>query len=131
MVTPANRDIPVEEQLILGEKLDDPYTIENMRAAFMSLLSKDNAGLHKRAAIEDSEFEIDPNYIYVKFLPYGEEQWAIMEGYETSDSNFVLFDYPMDYEIIQEGIDPSLPDSVRAYYAAVPADFQFPEEGDL
>jgi hypothetical protein len=31
----------------------------------------------------------------------------------------------MDQKVIQEGIDPSLPDSVRAYYAAVPVGYVF------
>lgn len=115
-------EIPASDQLILGKKLDDPYTIESMKAALLSLVNQNTSGLAKRSQAFVDSIDIKPNYLYVRFLPYGRLQEGMLQNWDTS---LVMFRYPLDQEVIQEGTDPSLPDSVRAYYAAVPVGYDF------
>lgn len=114
--------VPASEQLILGKKLNDPYTIESMKAALLSLVNQNSLGLAKRSQAYSDSIEIKPNYLYVRFLPYGRLQEGLLQNWDTA---LVMFPFPLDQEVIQTGTDPSLPDSVKAYYAAVPVGYAF------
>lgn len=103
--------------VVLGEKINDPYAIYNMKAAYSNLKS---AG--KDAPVE----EIQPNKKYLRFLPKDEAEWDLLK----SDTSFVLFDFPLDYEIEVYGTyyhDPELPDTAVTWqYCVVPIDKELP-----
>ncbi len=103
--------------VVLGEKINDPYAICNMKAAYSNL----------KSAGEDTPVEeIQPNKKYLRFLPKDEAEWDLLK----SDTSLVLYDFPLDYEIAVYGTyyhDPELPDSsVTWQYCVVPIDKEVP-----
>jgi len=98
----------------LGEKLEDPYTVENMQKA-----------LSKVYPTKAERIDIHPTDIYVRFLPANDAELAALE-----ESGLYLMDHPMDYRILREGDyyqDPSLADDAITWqYAVVPKDYDFP-----
>lgn len=99
----------------LGEKLDDPYTVENMKQALASLYPT-----------KSERIDVVTTDLYARFLPRDESQLHALE-----DMGLTLLDHPMDYRIVREGDyyqDPSLAqDAITWQYAVVPRDFTFPE----
>ena len=99
--------------IVLGDRLKDPYTVENMEDAVASLYPTKG-----RTALK-------PTDIYVRFLPRNNDEYdrLVTLGEE-------MVDHPLDYQIVQEGDyyhDPSLAeDTITWQYAVVDAKFQFP-----
>ena len=99
--------------IVLGKKLENPYTTENMRDAFTSLYPS------------KSGTEIQTTHLYVRFLPDNEDEMETLSSFGLD-----LVDYPVDYEILVDGDyyqDPSVGENITWQYAVVPADFEFPE----
>ncbi len=105
----------IQGDLILGQKLNNPYTISNMAASFDTLTAK--------GIISNVVPNIRPTHYYIKFTPVDIDEYEILK----SDTTLVLYDYPLDYEIIQNGNryhDPILPDSIPTYqYGVVKAGY--------
>ena len=99
----------------LGEKLEDPYTVENMQKALNSVYPT-KAG----------RVDIHPTDLYVRFLPSSDAQLQRLVA-----DGLYLQDHPMDYRIVREGdyyFDPSLAeDAITWQYAVVPGDYAFPD----
>lgn len=111
-IVPINPIIQNETEIILGDQLENPYSVENMRNAYVTR-SQDfiDAGL--------DEDEITTTHFYVKFKPDDEsELQLIKQRYINQD----IYEYPLDYEISGRTSyhDPSLPDTVPTYqYMAI------------
>ena len=71
----------------LGEKLEDPYTVENMQEA-VARLYPTRAG----------SVSIKATDLYVRFLPKTEEEYALLLS-----KGLKLTDHPVDYRIVKEG----------------------------
>ena len=99
----------------LGEKLEDPYTVGNMREA-VARLYPTKAG----------EIAIVATDLYVRFLPKNEDEYAVLLS-----KGLKLTDHPVDYKILKEGDyyhDPDLAENAITWqYAVVGKDFEFPE----
>ena len=108
------RDIP-HEKIVLGERLDNPYTTENMTKA-----------LHSLYPTKADRVDVKTTNLYVRFLPENEDEYKILR-----DTGLELMDHPMDYDIVVDGDwyhDPDVPeDKVTWQYAVVPRDFKFPD----
>ncbi|MCG8582661.1 MAG: hypothetical protein MI866_22245 [Bacteroidales bacterium] len=108
----------------LGKKLENPYSIENMRKALEELKKEPQL---KSASGELDNIEIKPTHLYVRFLPEDEDKLNVLKR----DTSLVLYDYPLDYEIENLGDyyhDTSLPDTAITWqYAAVEINYQFPD----
>ena len=106
--------------IVLGEKLNNPYTLDNMRLAIEELNKKH---LTKSAIRTD----IKPTHYYIKFKPKNEDDINRLE----SDTTIFFYSYPLDYEIIECGSnyhDPELPADVPTYqYCAVAVDQKLPD----
>ena len=92
----------------LGKKLENPYSVENMKKAWQNLTSSDAAGFGF-----NNSLKIITTHYYVKFDPKTESELNILK----QDSSLILYDYPMDVELVDGGIfyhDPSLPIINRA-----------------
>ncbi len=90
---------------VLGVKLQNPYSVSNMQQAYSNLQSKDP---------DFPLMSISTNYRYIKFMPQNEYQLDLLK----SDSTIILYDIPLDYEILENGTyyqDPSLPDTAVTY----------------
>ena len=103
------------DEIVLGEKLEDPYAIQNITKALAKLYPT-------KAGRED----ITPTDLYVRFLPSSDEQLDALVALGVH-----LTDHPLDYSIKVEGDwyhDPSIDDDdITWQYAVVPHDFEFPE----
>ncbi len=103
------------EMIVLGDKLDDPYSLTNMQNAVAALYPDTKAG---REGLTETD-------IYVRFLPKDNGQYDLL-----SDMGVELIDHPLDYEIVREGDyyhDPELEESQMTWqYAVVSPDFNFP-----
>ena len=99
----------------LGEKLEDPYTVDHMREA-VARLYPTKAG----------DIAITATDLYVRFLPKTEEEYALLLS-----KGLKLTDHPVDYRILKEGDyyhDPDLSENAITWqYAVVAKDFVFPE----
>lgn len=111
--------LSVPEQLhgkiVLGKRLENPYSTENMQAAYSSLYST-----------RSSRDVVSTTHLYVRFLPENEADFRLLES-----RGLVLFDYPLDYEILVDGdyyTDPELPEgSITWQYSVVEKNFDFPD----
>ncbi len=103
------------DMIVLGDKLEDPYSVDNVIEA-VSVLYPTRAG----------RIDIRPTDLYVRFLPHTEDEYNRLESL-----GLLLIDHPIDYEVVREGDyyhDPSLDeDSITWQYAVVKPDFEFPE----
>ena len=99
----------------LGEKLEDPYTVENMQEA-----------LTKLYPTKAGRIDIQATDLYVRFLPADDAQLKRLKALDL-----YLMDHPMDYRIVREGDyyqDPEVgEEAITWQYAVVPQDFSFPE----
>ena len=109
-----------ETPIILGEKLNNPYTLDNMRLAIEEINKKH---LTKSAISTD----IKPTHYYIKFKPKNEEDLDKLDA----DTTVFYYCFPLDYDIEQEGSyyhDPELPDDVPTYqYCAVDVNHKLPD----
>lgn len=104
------------DMIVLGEKLQDPYSVENMTRAYLSLYPT-----------KADRVPIECTHLYVRFLPDGQ-----LEYDELESDGLVLLDHPVDYAIVKEGDyyhDPSIDeDRITWQYSVVPVDYEFSED---
>lgn len=102
------------EMIVLGEKLEDPYSVTNMTKALQSLYPT-----------KATRINISPTDIYARFLPADDDQMAALQ-----EMGVEFLDHPMDYAIVKDGDyyhDPDLKDDeITWQYCVVPEDFIFP-----
>lgn len=114
-VPPASEDALGHDLIVLGEQLEDPYSVENVARA-LDHLYPTRAG---RIIPEATDR-------YVRFLPADRAQLD-----ELLSLGLTLIDHPVDYRILREGDyyhDPSVPEGeITWQYAVVGKDFLFPE----
>ena len=103
------------DMIQLGKKLDDPYTVQNMRTA-----------LTKAYPTKADRVDIQTTDLYVRFLPKDDGQLKRLE-----QTGIYLLDHPMDYQILREGDyyqDPDVGEgNITWQYSLVPRDYVFPE----
>ena len=75
------------EQIVLGEKLEDPYALSAMQLSFAKLYPT-KSGVERLEAT---------NY-YVRFLPLDDTQFSALKLMGVQ-----VIDHPLDYEILREG----------------------------
>ena len=102
------------DMIVLGEQLEDPYSVENVTKALSSLYPTKAARL-----------DIAATDLYVRFLPEDEHQYRMLEELGVS-----LVDHPLDYRIVREGDyyhDPEIEEGeITWQYAVVSRDFAIP-----
>lgn len=106
-----------EGEIILGEKLKNPYLVKNMQQAYNTLM--------EQGGFDCNQIEVRPTHYYVKFMPRSLDQYEVLDH----DSSLNLTEYPLDYAIVQDGNsyhDPSVPQGDVTYqYAAVRIGYNF------
>jgi hypothetical protein len=109
------------EPMVLGRKLENPFSLTSMQRAYEALIQKDTTLVIGKCLIR-------PTHYYVRFLPSDDIAFDLLKN----DTSLRLQDYPSDYEILKEGNyyhDPAIPDSQPTYqYATVALDYHFPNE---
>lgn len=108
------RKIP-HGKIVLGDRLENPYTTENITKA-----------LHSLYPTKGDRVDVKMTDLYVRFLPDTDEELETLAGL-----GLILTDHPLDYDIVVEGDwyhDPEVPEGQLTWqYAVVPSDFDFPE----
>lgn len=108
-------------QLVLGEKLKNPFTLENMSEA-LSQLEVIHKNDDKRLNCTSCELNLGPTHKYVKFMPQNLDQMVTLET-----SGYNLWDYPLDQEITTLGDyyhDPAVgPDGITYFYTLIPTNY--------
>lgn len=109
----------LHKPMVLGKKLENPYSVENMNRAWKNL-TKTNVIQQYSLDVEDEALILEPTHRYIKFMPASDDELSLLE----SDSTLVLYDHPLDYEIEETGDyyrDPEIPEDQPTYqYASVP-----------
>ncbi len=104
------------EMIVLGEQLEDPYSVENVTKA-----------LDRLYPTRADRTPLEPTDLYVRFLPEDERQYEALVS-----AGLQLIDHPVDYSIVREGDyyhDPSIDeDRITWQYAVVSKDFDFPAD---
>ena len=105
---PDNGDDPV----VLGQQLNNPYTIANMQQAYYNLYGY--------------TIQLSVTHLYVRFKPSATDQFSTL----LDDATLELQDYPMDYQVLQEGDyyqDPSIgTEEIGWLYSVVPSGYTPP-----
>lgn len=115
-------------QIVLGEKLENPYSVKNMRLALKSLKEKQKKSSKIYSAkILSDDLDIQTTDYYVKFWVENDEQKSLL----LADS-LNLSIIPLDVEIEQEGdyfVDENTEiEQAQWLYTSVVKDYQFPSE---
>ncbi len=102
---------------VLGDIRVNPYTVANMTTAYNNLNDPDIA-------------VIATTNLYVKFCPQTIEEVA-----ELFEMDLNLYDYPLEYEVIEMGDsyeDPTLgPDDFPCFYSIEEPGFELPSYGEI
>lgn len=102
------------EMIVLGSRLEDPYSLENMTKA-----------LHSLYPTKSQVVELEATNHYVRLLPRSDEDLELLESMGVK-----MLDHPLDYQIVCEGDyyhDPSIAeDALTWQYAVVSPDFKAP-----
>jgi hypothetical protein len=109
--------------LVLGKKLENPYSVENMIKAYDAMPESQKV-IFENHTIDDIIFV---THHYVKFTLKSEEELLKLK----MDSTIVLFCYPLDYEIISYGeghYQHIYEDQPASYYASVEASKILPDD---
>ena len=111
--------------VIIGEKINNPYSIKNMQAALDSLKAhpEQHTACMKAPSSTLDDIVIEPTDLYVRYLPADSLQYLQL----MSDSTLILFDYPLDHLKIQTGDyyhDPTISGAYTWLYTSVPHDYQ-------
>lgn len=113
-----NQSINSESMTVLGDQLENPYSVTNMKEAYSNL---------KSSSSETPDVNIEPTHYYIRFLPKNEEEFELLK----EDTSLVLYDIPLDVEIKVQGVcyhDPELSDTAITWqYCAVTIDKILPD----
>lgn len=117
------------QPVILGEKLENPFSVENMQLALDSLMSKPNeleeAGVTNRSA---SCVEIYPTDWYICFKVDSTQFNTLI-----SDTTLSFSQVPLDYEVIQEGdyLEEFQQSDIKTLYTVVKPGYENPDGIDF
>jgi hypothetical protein len=116
-VTSGSGKMSKDGTIVLGKQRQDPFSIENIKQAYNNLLvSEENI----------PAFDIVANHVYIRFLPKDSTELRLLQN----NPELILFQYPLDYEILEGGLyyhDPNLPASSYTWmYTSVKKDKKLP-----
>lgn len=110
------------EMMVLGKKLENPYTVAVMKQAWENIKPK----LMASGRVSGDEVEISTSHYYVKFKPKNERELDLLHA----DTTLYFYAYPLDVEIPEGSSnyrDPEVPEGQPTYqYVSVPHGYDFP-----
>ncbi len=109
--------------IILGNKLNNAYSIENMTQAYRTIKSNQALSRNTNSLVLPDSITMQQilvsNAKYIRVLPRNDEDFdSLREAYDTIDFS----DFPLNYNITQYGNyyqDPTLPDTQITWQYAV------------
>ena len=119
----STQNLPQYENLLgLGRRLENPYSVENMRRAYNAL----SVSVKAAVGYQSADDVIYTTHHYIKFTLKSEEELGKLK----MDSTIILFPYPLDYEIISPAnfsYREIHEDQPAYYYASVETDKKLPD----
>lgn len=112
--------------LELGKKLENPYSVANMKKALESVKANMKTSKTSKISSSLSDFDIETSHLYVKIEPKTEQE----ESKLKKDTTQIFFDYPLDYEFPEQVLNEvgtNDEKTISTYYVAVPKDYVFPD----
>ncbi|MBQ3619831.1 MAG: hypothetical protein II939_16925 [Bacteroidales bacterium] len=106
-----------------GNKIEDPYSVTNMRKAYDQLIQKEPNSITKAGLVKE---QITPTHLYIKFIPKTNQELIILQ--DDGILNVVPFPLTYDFEGFN-GIyrDPECPLGQPTYqYSVVPKEYMLP-----
>lgn len=103
--------------MILGKQLENPYSVVNMAAARKALIASGTPASMLPI--------VKRTHRYVRFKPANDDE---LKALHALDTTIVYYEYPLDYEIVQNGVsyhDPSITDTLPTYQYAAISDTQW------
>jgi len=87
-----------EKEIVLGAKIENPYSVENMRKAYENLMSAQNKGSSNILRRAGESINISTNHHYVRF-------WcdSVSDKDKLSNLDIEFSDFPLDREISEKG----------------------------
>ena len=85
--------VAADGKIVLGQKLQNPYTVETMKKAFSNLVKK------TKGRVPESKSTVRTTHYYVRFLPQNEKEYDLLKA----DTTIRLSEIPLDYEIEVHG----------------------------
>jgi len=111
------------QPIILGNQLNNPFSVENMQIALDSLMANsESLNGSMRAPSAFNEFEISATDLYIRYLPKDSVEYRTL----MNDTTLTLFDFPLDYELKQVGEyykDPTVTGEYTWLYTRVPVGY--------
>ena len=115
---PSDIKINTEGMIVLGEKLDNPYTVDNMNRAYINLKSFNP---------DIPDISIKTTHLYIRFKPGNYDEMETL----FDDTSLKLSEIPYDYDIAFDGYyyhDPLLHNSSYTWlYTVVEKDKPLPD----
>ncbi|MCY4161977.1 MAG: hypothetical protein OXE77_08960 [Flavobacteriaceae bacterium] len=112
--------LPPGDEMILGDPINSPHTIENMKKALKNLRQSARAEL-------PGKYEITTTHHYIKLYPQSDAHIDTLSQYR----HLILFNYPLDREILRPGsyyVDPNAPkDKPMPLYTTIRVDDELPQ----
>lgn len=120
-----NNKPDIHTQIVLGNKLVNPYSVNNMQRAF-DFYNENVANSPFSGKI------VEATHYYIKIIPSSEAELAILDNLddESAIDTPVFHDHPVDYEVLVEGdyyVNPQNEgDLYYPVYTTIPVNYQFP-----
>ncbi|MCL2311084.1 MAG: hypothetical protein FWC41_01155 [Firmicutes bacterium] len=109
------------DEIILGNQLVNAYSVANMRIAYDSLVVNSKSNLFSPATLIHN-LTIETTHLYICLKPKDSTEY----DYLIEKSGLTLFPYPLDYEIIQQGLVYNRPGANKGdlpwFYTTVPVE---------
>lgn len=122
----SEKNTSTELNSFIGKKLENPYSVTNMRKAYNNLMNNSKSKQKNDQAI-GNESDIKVTDLYVRFFIEDADQ---LEKLEADSLNFSIL--PLDYEILKEGDleieEKDLEGEGYWLYTSVPVRYQLPGE---
>jgi hypothetical protein len=122
MISHSSYRKAVDDVIVLGKKLQNPYAVENMKKAYANVSAKTDGKVRK------DQSPVRSTHYYVRFLPKDWKQYNLLKA----DTSLKLYDIPLDYEVVLHGNkykDPSVCSECPTWqYTAVKEGYKFSKE---
>jgi hypothetical protein len=117
-----NLTLAVEGKIILGKKLNNPYSVTYVKKAWESLQQKQSP------FIKDVKMSFEPTHLYVKFIPKNQAELDLLKN--RKDLN--ISDFPLGHLIVKHGHfyhDPRVSENSPTYQYTVVKKGEIPSLG--
>ncbi|MDB2317397.1 hypothetical protein N9V23_01410 [Flavobacteriales bacterium] len=113
------------QSIVIGKKLENPYSVENMRRAYGSLKEKQEGQTvtYEARLLRDS-MDIQVTDYYVRFLIENDEQRNLLLG-DSLDLSTVPLDVEIEHEENHYVDETTSTDEAQWFYTSVPKEYSF------